>query len=398
MKKIRQDVVAQQIGVEALSVEPEMVWLYFSNRHYLSEAEAAGRIARVLMADAPPSVEIFHIVSVRNGMAQRDFEVARSALERATTAYGTTRELGPAVSLNSPPLANPVLDRAWGDSYPRLHWNIGPGLREGFFDPQRPLQLQLLAALNASVEFLPSVSVETRLEANIYNNYDLNQLSNSQLPHVRSDIALYLKHGSDGIANLDAVYRTRLAPNTYFEARAGYLESMFAGGGFQVLWRPDNDRFAYGIDLYEVWQRNFDRLFGVQNYHVLTGHATIYYDSPWYGLNFAVHAGRYLAGDYGATIEVTRRFETGVEIGAFATFTNVPFSKFGEGSFDKGIIVHIPLEWALPFYSQSSYDLLLRSLTRDGGQRLIDDDRLFGETRPTSYGELSEHIDEITAP
>jgi hypothetical protein len=397
-KKIRQDVIAQQIGVEALSVEPEMVWLYFSNRHYLSEAEAAGRIARVLMADAPPSAEIFHIVSVRNGMAQRDFEVARSALERATTAYGTTRELGPAVSLNTPPLANPVLDRAWAETYPRLHWNIGPGLREGFFDPQRPLQLQLLAALNASVEILPPVTIETRLEANIYNNYDLNQLSNSQLPHVRSDIALYLKHGADGIANLDAVYRTRLAPNTYFEARAGYLESMFAGGGFQVLWRPDNDRFSFGIDLYEVWQRNFDRLFGVQNYHVLTGHATIYYDSPWYGLNFAVHAGRYLAGDYGGTIEVTRRFETGVEIGAFATFTNVPFSKFGEGSFDKGIIVHIPLEWALPFYSQSSYDLLLRSLTRDGGQRLIDDDRLFGETRPTSYGELHEHLDEITAP
>ena len=397
-KKIRDDVRAQQIGVEALSVEPEMVWLYFSNGHYFSEAEAAGRIARVLMADAPPSVEVFHIVSVRNGTASRDFEIARSALERATVTYGTTKELGPAVALNAPPLANPVLDRAWEDTYPRLHWDIGPGLREGFFDPQKPFQIQVLAALNAQLDVLPSLSLEGRVEADIYNNYDLNQLSNSQLPHVRSDIALYLKHGINGIAKLDASYHTRLTPNIYFEARAGYLESMFAGGGFQVLWRPDDERFSLGVDLYQVWQRDFDRLFGVQNYHVLTGHASVYYESPWYGLNFAVHVGRYLAGDYGGTIEVTRRFETGVEIGAFATFTNVPFAKFGEGSFDKGIIVHIPLEWALPFYTRSSYDLHLRSLTRDGGQRLDDDDRLFEETRPTSYGELNGHIDEITAP
>ena len=83
----------------------------------------------------------------------------------------------------------------------------------------------------------------------------------------------------------------------------------------------------------------------MQDYNVTTGHVSLYYNSPWYDIDLAVHAGRYLAGDYGATIEVTRHFASGVEIGAFATFTNVPFSEFGEGSFDKGIIVRIPFEW-----------------------------------------------------
>ena len=38
------------------------------------------------------------------------------------------------------------------------------------------------------------------------------------------------------------------------------------------------------------------------------------------------------------------RFSTGVEIGAFVTKTNVSAAQFGEGSFDKGIIIRIPLE------------------------------------------------------
>jgi len=397
-KRIRDDVAAQSLKVEALAVDQQMVWIYFANGRYESETEAAGRIARVLMADAPSSVEIFHIVSVRNGIDLRDFQVARTALERTTSMSGTTTELGDAVSIHQAPLSNQVLDRAFDESYPRFHWDIGPGLREGFFDPSAPLQIQLLAAADASVDLTPHITLEGRVEANIYDNYDVNRNSNSLLPHVRSDFNLYFKHGKNGVSDLDALYRTRLARDVYFEAKAGYLEDMFAGGGLQLLWCPDGARLSFGADVYEVWQRDFDRLFGLQNYHVLTGHASVYYESPWYGLNFAVHAGRYLAGDYGATFELTRRFSTGVEIGAFATFTNVPFSKFGEGSFDKGIIIHIPLEWALPFYSQTSYDLHLRSLLRDGGQRLDNDDSLYADTRPNSYGEIIGHIDDISAP
>jgi hypothetical protein len=397
-RKIHDDLAAQSLRIEALKIEPAMLWIYFTNRRYHNETEAVGRIARILMADAPPNVEVFHIVSVRPGDDLRDFSIARSALERATLAYGTSRELGDAVATAPAPLSNPILERAWDATYPQFHWKFGPGLRTGFFDPNVPFQIQILAAADASVDVTPNLTLEGRVEANIYNNFDLTRNSNSQLPHVRSDLNLYLKDGINGIADLDAIYRGRFSREIFYEVKAGYLEDMFAGAGGQVLWRPEGERFSFGADLYEVWQRDFDRLFGVQNYHVLTGHASIYYQSPWYGLNFAVHAGRYLAGDYGATFEVTRQFSTGVEIGAFATFTNVPFSKFGEGSFDKGLIIRIPLEWALPFYSSSEYDVHLRSLIRDGGQRLDNDDALFDETRATSYGEVMDHVDDILAP
>jgi Exopolysaccharide biosynthesis protein YbjH len=215
---------------------------------------------------------------------------------------------------------------------------------------------------------------------------------------VRSDFGLYYDKGANGISLLDATYRTRLTSDVYAEFKAGYLEDMFMGAGGQILWRPNGQRWALGVDAYQVWQRSFDRLFGVQHYNTVTGHVNIYYESPWYGLNFQLHGGRYLAGDWGGTFQISREFETGVEIGAFATFTNVPFAKFGEGSFDKGVIVRIPLEWFVPIHTQSAANLDFRPLTRDGGQRLDGDDSLYDETRRTSYGEIDRHIDDIVSP
>ena len=128
---------------------------------------------------------------------------------------------------------------------------------------------------------------------------------------------------------------------------------MFAGAGGEILWRPQGARWALGADVYHVWQRDFDRLLGLQHYHKTTGHISLYYDSPWYDLNFGLRAGQYLAGDRGITFQVTRRFSTGVEIGAFFTKTNVSAQQFGEGSFDKGIIIRIPLGWIAPLETQS---------------------------------------------
>ncbi len=397
-KKIRADVAAQSLRVDALSVARSELWIYYRNERYRNETEAAGRIIRVLLNDAPPDVEIFHAILVQHGIAVREFQVTRSAMERVVAAGGDASELGEAVTVRLPDLHQPVLDAQLGEVEPQFTWSLAPGLKQSFFDPRAPIQVQILARAVGDIELTKGLDILGEYDVNIYNNFDLKTPSVSQLPHVRSDAAKYFRFGANGIAVLEGIHRFRLAPDIYTEFRAGYLEDMFAGFGGQILWRPDGQRIALGIDLYQVWQRDFDRLFGLQHYNILTGHVTLYYESPWYDLNFAVHAGRYLAGDYGGTIEITRRFETGVEIGAFATFTNVPFSKFGEGSFDKGFIVRVPLEWSLPFYTQSQHYTVLHSLARDGGQRLYNDDPLYEETRSASYGEISSHIGALTDP
>lgn len=395
---IRDAASQQGIRIEGVRVSQHEMIVYYSNNTYFHESEAIGRLARVLLAATPPSVEGIKFVAVVFGVPQQQVEVLRAPLERMFVQGGKTAEIEQAITTRPPSFNNPALYQGQSNSYPRFDWSISPTFRQELFDPNEPLQVQLLLQGSATLEIMPGFNIAANIEGNIYNDYNFSTPSDSVLPHVRSDFGEYLKHGVNGISSLYASYDTRIAPDVFVEAKAGYLEDMFAGVGVQALWRPENTRWSLGVDAYEVQQRNFDRLFGLQHYRVFTGHVSVYYQSPWYGLNFAVHAGRYLARDYGATFEVTREFGTGVEIGAFATFTNVPFAKFGEGSFDKGVIIRIPIEWALPFTSQSIYSLDLRPLTRDGGQRLVNDDSLYEETRRTSYGEIYNHIDDIGYP
>ena len=93
-----------------------------------------------------------------------------------------------------------------------------------------------------------------------------------------------------------------------------------------------------------------------------------------------LRAGRYLAGDWGTTIEMGRRFDSGIEVGGFATFTNVPFARFGEGSFDKGIYVRLPLS-LFGTEARGSGTAVIRPVQRDGGQRLAVDNPLWEVTR-----------------
>jgi hypothetical protein len=396
-KQLRAAALAQGIDIQASYFGTSEATVYYMNKKYFSEADAAGRLGRLLMALAPPTVEVFHLIVTEHGIPLRQFDLIRSALERAATVDGASVELGEAISISSPGLNHPILDSGIADTYPRYSWSIAPRFRQSVFDPSAPYQVQFFVSGRGAVDIVPGVTLSTKVDANVWDNFVV-QPNNSLLPHVRSDVSLYRKEGSTGIENLMAEYRTRLAPDVFTKVKAGYLEDMFAGVGAEVLWRPDNEPFVVGADVYQVWQRNFDRLLGLQHYQILTGHVTLYYTLPWYGLHANLHVGRYLAGDYGGTIEFTRRFADGVEIGAYATFTNVPFAKFGEGSFDKGIIVRIPLEWPLPIRSPDVYDFTLRSLSRDGGQRLEDDDSLYEETTRTGYGEIYGHINDVTNP
>jgi hypothetical protein len=387
MRNIRKALTGQQLTVEALSLGDGGLTLYYRNGHYYAETDAIDRIVRVLTNEAPPGIEKFRLIAIQNGLPLQEFDVLRGPVERSYTQNDGTIFDG-SVSITPPPVNNPVLMAAAQQTYPRFTWGLYPQMRQALFDPNQPFGVQFLAAANAGLELAPGLSVAGSLEVSVFDNFNTARASESQLPHVRSDFLKYFTQGKTGIGALEADYRFRISPTIYATARAGYLEAMFAGAGGEVLWQPEGARWALGADIFHVWQRDFDRLAGLQHYHVTTGHVSLYYDSPWYGLNFQVRAGQYLAGDRGFTFQVTRRFSTGVEIGAFFTKTNVSASRFGEGSFDKGIIIRLPLGWIAPLETQSGLALDLRPVQRDGGQLLNSDATLYGQLRSTSEGEL----------
>ena len=392
---VRSQARRQHIAIEAIALTGSVALVYYSNGHYFAEADALDRLTRIMMKEAPPLIERFRFIAVVNGVPQQEFDILRAPVERKFTQTEKLDLFGDmaAAAISAPPMQNPVLAEASRSSYPRFSWDIYPQLRQELFDPASPFAIELAAVASGNVELQPGLSLNGEVETSLFDNFNLEIQSNSTLPHVRSDFVKYFAQGKTGIGELDTEYRFRLAPTVFAVAKAGYLESMFAGGGGEVLWRPEGQRWALGADAYEVWQRGFDRLFDLQNYHVFTGHVSLFYASPWYDLNFMVSAGRYLAGDRGLTFQMTRRFSTGVEIGAFFTKTNVSSAQFGEGSFDKGILIRIPLDWALPIETQGQWNIDLRPVQRDGGQRLAGDSVLYNETRRTSIVEINHASD-----
>jgi len=344
--------------------------------------QVASRVLRAVNGILPPEVGSIRLSWWQAGAETGALSVPRAALEgaagHARGALGSVEEAWGATTLL------PAEGEAWPDAFrepgPSYDLILEPRLNLQLGDPSRTLRYQGAAAAGARVEFGRGFSAAGAVQQAVFGNLDRGLPSDSQLPRVRSDYALYARDGKTSIPGLYAERVWNLAPDVFARATAGLLEPMFGGASAEVLWRPVGRGFAVGLDLNLVQQRATSGLFGFRNYGVATGHVSLYADLPVWNLYGVVRAGRYLAGDWGATIEVGRRFDSGIEVGGFATFTNVPFARFGEGSFDKGIYVRLPLD-LFGADSRGSGTAVIRPVQRDGGQRLAVDNPLWEVTR-----------------
>ena len=398
-QKLRYALSSQGLTLNKITSQRGALSIFYTNPLYSNEAQAAGRAIRVLMHSADPSVELFHLVPLMpGGIPGQKLTIARSSMERAIIADAGPAELKDVIVFEAAPPLSDDGKRALAINYPSFEWSLYPLLTPSLFDPERPIQFQVSGAASGRLWLAQGLKLSAGVTSSVWDNINFSRPADSMLPHVRTDILEYLKQGGTGLSTLRLDYTTRATPELFFQTSAGYLEDMYMGAGAQLLWRPQGSRLSFGLDIFNVWKRSYDRLFGAQDYTTLTGHGSVYYSSPWYGLNFEAHAGRYLARDYGVTFVVKRRFSTGVEVGFFTTLTNVPFQKFGEGSFDKGVIIRFPLEWPLPIFTPVSYEVNFASLTRDGGQRLVGDHSLFEMTRRNGYEEFQQHISDLARP
>ncbi|MFL1463092.1 YjbH domain-containing protein [Roseococcus sp. DSY-14] len=350
-------------------------------------AQVAGRVARLAQGHLPPEVERLRVLWERDGVVIARLVLLREAFEQAAAGRGSAEEI---FATAQPLPAFHERDPAAATlGFPRLSWGVAPTLNLQVGDPQSSVRWQLGAAAGARLELPWGVALAGGVAQRLAGNLDGGLPSDSVLPHVRSDFARYARAGS---TTLPALYAERLwmpAPDVYARATAGLLEPMFGGLSGEVLWRPHGATWAVGLDVNWVAQRQYTQTVGTLGYSVVTGHASLYADLPWWNTYAVLRGGRYLAGDWGGTLEVGRRFASGIEVGGFATLTNVRFRDFGEGSFDKGIYVRVPFDVFGP-QSRSVAALNIRPVQRDGGQRLAVDSPLWAVSRDGRDAALRE--------
>ncbi|WP_170578598.1 YjbH domain-containing protein, partial [Ruegeria arenilitoris] len=370
-----------------LSETGDTVQVGVENTTYGQAAQALGRTARVLTNEEPAQTEHFDIALMSNGVPLSAVRVNRDDLyELEHDPDNAWRSFARAEVSDTLPL---VQGGILTDAYPHFSYRFGPYLNFSFFDPDDPLRYEVGAALGLDYTLSPGFTLSTGLRLPILSTLDdSTRVSDSPLPHVRSDWAIYARESNLRIEHMTGEYLWRPGTNLYARTTLGYLETMFGGLSAELLWYPTNSRLALGAEANYAVQRDFDVLFGFQDYSVATGHVSAYYDLPG-EYHAQVDVGRYLAGDYGATFTLDREFNNGFKVGAFFTLTNVSSEEFGEGSFDKGIRLEIPVSWLTGRPSRNKIAQTIRPVLRDGGARLHVRNRLYGVTREARAQNLS---------
>jgi hypothetical protein len=279
----------------------------------------------------------------------------------------------PAPAPAATPLASPAR--------PRLEHGLGLDLDYTFGSPDAFVLYSVGVVERARLWLRDDTWVRAALRLNLIDNYDRYQFTApSDLPRVRTFAREYATTSRVTMPVLQATHARQVGERQFWSAYAGYFEEMFGGVGTEWLYRPFPSRSAFGVDINYVAQRDFEQDFGFQDYRVATGHATLYLDTGWHDILATASAGRYLAGDWGGTLALSRVFRNGIVMGAFATRTNAG-AKFGEGSFDKGLTVAIPFDALFTRSTDGIGSITWRPLLRDGGAKLSRQDPLYSVTR-----------------
>lgn len=374
----------QGVTLRGVAIRGDAAVVSIENFRWPATAQALGRTAAVLSAQLPAGVATFQIRTYVRGMAVTEAAFRRSDLKELEFAFdGAWQSYARAdirdASLSPSP---PEEWRSTGDLW------LFPYVTPFLFDPDDPLRADFGMAVGADWSPAKGFYLSGSVRKKLFGNLDeANRPSFSSLPHVRSDAWLYGRESDLTVPYLTAEYFWRPGENVYGKVMGGLLERMYGGVSTEFLWAPPGQRLALGLEVSYVRQRDYDGGFSFLDYDVVTGFLSTYYDFG-NGFHGQIDMGRYLAQDWGATFTLTRRFNNGFEVGAFFTLTEVGFDEFGEGSFDKGIAISVPLTWMTGKPSLDRAGMTIRPILRDGGAQLALRNRLFNLTRSERQGEL----------
>lgn len=382
----------REAGYQVHAVEADerqqRVTFYTTQMRYRDSDQAADKAARILANKLPEDVKRYELAQTDNGLAltQHNVDVIRfKQSARGERFFVTTEEALNVSDVRYSSSSNKRLYTRDVSNKDTLKFAIRPDLDQAFGNPETFYLYQL--SLFGTADWTPSAnfSVNSSLGVNLLNNYDefnfLVDNYDTPLPRVRTRIREYSVANDVWLQNLQATYTHQLSRDWYGLAYAGYLERMFAGVGGEILYRPHNSSIAFGFDLNYVKQRDPNSYTALEDYDVLTGHASMYWQLPFIDKTLlTLKAGRFLAGDEGVQVNFAHEFDSGVIAGAYAAFTNVSSEDYGEGGFTKGFYLNIPFDLFFVKHTKTRGTISWNPITRDGGQMLNRSRQLYPMT------------------
>jgi hypothetical protein len=374
----------------------------FENNRYLSDAQAAGRVLRLLLLDSESDAERLTVVMTRRGMKILYISVsakdARAYLLGGMTADQFARRLS--VSAQYPYADQPAPSAAaigaaarhQGSRRP-LTYGIDPVLESFFNDPSGVYHSRLVLKPYATLNLWPGGALHGSYAFPLYS--DIESTNAPQAGAVRSDAWRYLNSRS-AVDRLLFDQMMKIGPQTYARVTAGYLERMYAGAGGEVLTYLDEGRWAMGLESDWVRKRRPDDAWDLmdQQNHTLLGN--LYYRYLPLDVTLKAQAGRFLAGDLGTRLEFRRRFDTGAEIGFWYSLTDTSdFTGFNRDYNDQGIFLNLPFATFTDHPTRKMLHFRISPWTRDVGATIDHWQEIHDNTADLTPGILRRDLDRI---
>jgi hypothetical protein len=363
---------------------------------YRDRDVATERAAAVMANHLPTNVSTYKIIEESQNIPVKSTKVSAQAYRKVAAVDYFNPSIKDAI-IELPP--EDIHDDPLYDNVERFSYGFAPHLSQSFGGPESFYIYSLTMKGGASYWLSRNLELSSSVSINLLDNYDK---LNFDIPsdgtsnyRVRTLVRAYIRDNDANLNNLQLTWFDHYGRNWYQQVYGGYLETMFAGVGTEVLYRQPNSNWAIGADVNAISQRDPDSVFGIfadENAYgngtkVLargtTGHLSFYYQPEWSFLEdtlFRIDMGKFLAADVGARFDFSKQFDSGMIIGAYASRTNMSAEDFGEGSFTKGFYLSIPFDTVSLKPTNSRGYLNWQPITRDGGQMLNKRNSLYGIT------------------
>ncbi len=189
-----------------------------------------------------------------------------------------------------------------------------------------------------------------------------------------------------------------IKPDLHASAIAGYVDENFIGVGSEILYRPFDKRFAIGGESWLVRKRDpftFANL-GARDGSLFTAHINGWYDIPEADVTLGFKTGRYLAKDFGTSLNITKSFKNGASLEGYVSVSDKadtdPFG--GTTHADHGLRFTLPLG-SFKYTPNTNVRVTAAPFGRDIGQFVDNPLPLYKATAPFSLAHITRHWGEL---
>ena len=363
------------------------VTLYGQQLNYRNEDEAIERVGRIMAFELPDSVKTYRIVNTVGAIPLVETVINADKFKKQARYQTLAPDITSTYQRTG--LSTTTVDRYAPTNASGFFTGIEAFWVQTFGNPEAFYLYQAGVLVNGGYSFDGKTSIVGSIKVNLFENYNKFNFTTdkapSTLPRVRTNVREYVSNRDVSMQNLMLHWNDRIAPDLYAQVYGGYIETMYGGVGAELLYRPVDSNLSFGFDINYVKQRSYESQVEFFDYKVLTGHANIYWQPTFLqDTLLTLKAGQYLAKDKGVTIDFAKRFDSGIIVGAYASFTNVSSEEYGEGSFTKGFYLTIPFDLFSLKPSKGSGKIPWIPISRDGGQALNRPIELYGVTNERS--------------